>query len=71
MALFVLLGVLAYLRRFRSEWIRVGLVGLAYALALAAKENGVVLPVLLVVISLLFPGRSEREGRSSSPPVST
>ena len=71
MALFVLLGVLAYLRRFRSEWIRVGLVGLAYALALAAKENGVVLPVLLVVLSLLFPGRSERGGWSGSPSVST
>ena len=62
MALFVLLGALAYLRRFRSEWARVGLVGLAYALALAAKENGIVLPALLVVLSMLFPGGPEREG---------
>lgn len=71
MALFVLLGALAYLRRFRSEWIRVALVGLAYALALAAKESGVVLPVLLVALSLLSPGCSERERPSGSPSVST
>ena len=63
MAFFVLLGALAYVRRFRSEWVSVGLVGLAYALALAAKENGVVLPALLVVLSLLFPERSERARR--------
>ena len=59
MALFVLLGVLAYLRHFRSEWVRVGLVSLAYALALASKESGVVLPALLVVVSVLFPRRSD------------
>lgn len=69
MALFVLLGALAYLGRFRSAWARVGLVSLAYAMALASKENGVVLPALLVLLSLLFPervgqaGRSERTGR--------
>ena len=62
MALFALLGALAYLRRFRSEWARVGLVSLAYAMALASKENGVVLPALLVVLSLLFPGRVGRVG---------
>ena len=62
MALFALLGALAYLRRFRSEWARVGLVSLAYAMALASKENGVVLPALLVVLSLLFLGRVERAG---------
>ena len=61
MALFVLLGALAYLRRFRSEWARVGLVSFAYAMALASKENGVVLPALLVVLSLLFPGSSKKE----------
>jgi hypothetical protein len=60
MALFVLLGTLAYLGRFRSEWARVGLVALAYALALAAKENGIVLPALLVLLSLLFAGPSVR-----------
>ncbi|MCH7890758.1 MAG: hypothetical protein IH921_04565 [Gemmatimonadetes bacterium] len=70
MALFVLLGALAYLGRFRSAWARVGLVSLAYAMALASKENGVVLPALLVMLSLLFPervgraGRSERAGRT-------
>ena len=67
MTLFVLLGALAYLSRFRSEWTRVGLVGLAYALALAAKENGIVLPALLVALSLLHPGRSERERRDPLP----
>jgi hypothetical protein len=60
MALFVLLGALAYLGRLRSEWTRVALVALAYAMALASKENGVVLPALLVALSLLFPGRHER-----------
>ena len=63
MALFVLLGALAYLRRFRSAWARVGLVSLAYAMALASKENGVVLPALLVLLSLLFPERVGRAGR--------
>ena len=58
MAFFVLLGALAYLSHFRSEWARVGLVSLAYALALASKENGVVLPALLVALSLLFPKRA-------------
>ncbi len=72
MALFVLLGALAYLRRFRSEWARVGLVSLAYAMALASKENGVVLPALLVALSLLSPGHpkaTERppEGTERSP----
>jgi len=62
MAFFVLLGALAYLRRFRSEWARVGLVSLAYALALASKENGVVLPALLVALSLLFPKRAPERG---------
>ena len=66
MALFVLLGALAYLRRSRSEWARVGLVSLAYAMALASKENGVVLPALLVVLSLLFPRRA---GRATQLPV--
>ena len=69
MALFVLLGALAYLRRFRSEWARVGLVSLAYAMALASKENGVVLPALLVVLSLLFPARARRAGRANQLPV--
>ncbi|MCH7932992.1 MAG: hypothetical protein IIC36_03260 [Gemmatimonadetes bacterium] len=64
MALFVLLGALAYLGRFRSAWARVGLVSLAYAMALASKENGVVLPALLVMLSLLFPERVGRAGRS-------
>ena len=75
-ALFVLLGALAYLRRFRSEWARVGLVSLAYAMALASKENGVVLPALLVALSLLITGRSESEApgvgdgvRIHSPPA--
>ena len=67
MALFVLLGALAYLRRFRSDWARVGLVSLAYAMALASKENGVVLPALLLVLSLLFPGRPERTARAQLP----
>ena len=62
MAFFVLLGALAYLSRFRSEWPRVGLVSLAYALALASKENGVVLPALLVALSLLFPKRAPERG---------
>ena len=62
MALFVLLGALAYLRRFRSDWARVGLVSLAYAMALASKEKGVVLPALLGALSLLFPGRPGRVG---------
>ena len=69
MALFVLLGALAYLRGFRSEWARVGLVSLAYAMALASKENGMVLPALLVVLSLLFPGRARRNGWASQLPV--
>ena len=64
MALFVLLGALAYLRGFRSEWARVGLVSLAYAMALASKENGVVFPILLVALSLVFPVRSARQDRS-------
>ena len=69
MALFVLLGALAYLRGFRSEWARVGLVSLAYAMALASKENGAVLPALLVVLSLLFPERARRNGWASQLPV--
>ena len=69
MALFVLLGALAYLRGFRSEWARVGLVSLAYAMALASKENGAVLPALLVVLSLLFPERARRTGWASQLPV--
>ncbi len=67
MALFVLLGALAYLRRFGSEWARVGFVSLAYVMALASKENGVVLPALLLVLSLLFPGRAGRTGRAQVP----
>ena len=43
-----------------------GLVSFAYAMALASKENGVVLPALLAVLSLLFPGRTGRaEGRAA------
>ncbi len=64
MALFVLSGALVYLHRFRSEWIRVGLVGLAYALALAAKESGVVLPALLVILTLLFPHGARQAGQA-------
>ncbi len=64
MALFVLLGALAYLGRFHSAWARVGLVSLAYAMALASKENGVVLPALLVLLSLLFPERVGQAGRT-------
>ena len=67
MALFVLLGALAYLRRFRFEWARVGLVSLAYVMALASKENGVVFPALLIVLSLLFPERAGRGARAQLP----
>jgi hypothetical protein len=57
MTLFVLLGVLAYLRPRQTEWKRVALVATAYALALGAKENGVVLPGLLVAVSLFLPSK--------------
>jgi hypothetical protein len=57
MTLFVLLAALAYVSRFRSEWVRGGLVCVAYMMALGSKENGVVLPALLVTLSFLFPAR--------------
>ena len=68
MTLFVLLGVLAYLRPWRTEWMRVALVAGAYALALGAKENGVALPALLVAVALLAPGPepSRPSGTASS-----
>lgn len=55
MTLFILLGVLAYLRPWRAEWMRVALVAAAYALALGSKENGVVLPALLIAVTFLSP----------------
>jgi tetratricopeptide (TPR) repeat protein len=55
MALFVLLGALAYLRTHRRRWMRIAAVGSCYALALATKENGVALPALLVGMALLAP----------------
>lgn len=64
MALFVLLGVLAYLRPWRSAWLRAAAVAGAYALALGAKENGVVLPALLVAVSMLA-----SQGGTSAPAV--
>ena len=69
MTLFVLLAALAYLRRFRSEWVRVGLVCVAYMMALGSKENGVVLPALLVALSL-FPsvGDAHDDGGRVDPP---
>ncbi len=55
MTLFILLGVLAYLRPWRAEWMRVALVAAAYALAIGSKENGVVLPALLIAVTFLAP----------------
>jgi tetratricopeptide (TPR) repeat protein len=66
MTLFVLLGVLAYLRPWRSGWIRAVLVAAAYAMALGAKENGVVLPALLVAVTLLAPSGA-RVGETDGP----
>ena len=68
MTLFVLLGVLAYLRPWRREWLRVAAVAAAYALALGAKENGVVLPALLVLVTLVHP-RGGRSAAPSTPPA--
>jgi hypothetical protein len=50
MTLFCLSGALAYLSRGLSAGARAVAVALAYALALGAKENGVVLPALLLVL---------------------
>ena len=65
MTLFILLGVLAYLRPWRAEWMRVALVAAAYALALGSKENGVVLPALLIAVTFLAPGSAV--GASPTP----
>jgi hypothetical protein len=53
MTMFCLLGALAFLSRSVSPTLRAILVAASYALALGAKENGVVLPGLLVLLLLL------------------
>jgi tetratricopeptide (TPR) repeat protein len=68
MTLFVLLGVLAYLRPWRREWLGVVAVAASYALALGAKENGVVLPALLVLVTLVHP-RAGRSAAAGSAPI--
>ena len=65
MTFFILLGVLAYLRPWPAEWMRVALVAAAYALALGSKENGVVLPALLIAVTFLAPRAAA--GASSAP----
>jgi protein O-mannosyl-transferase len=59
MTLFVLVGALIFLDRSQSSARRVLGVGLAYGLALASKENGVVFPALLVGLLLLRPGTGD------------
>jgi hypothetical protein len=71
MALFVLLGVLAYLGTPRRRWIRIAAVASCYALALATKENGVVLPALLVAVALLAPRAADGASPDRSPVASS
>ena len=67
MTLFILLGVLAYLRPWRAEWRRVALVAAAYALAIGSKENGVVLPALLIAVTFLAPGSGSVQSTDAPP----
>jgi len=59
MTLSCLIAALAYLSRSWSDGARAGVVALAYAAALGSKENGVVLPALLVVLLLARTSGSE------------
>lgn len=71
-ALFVLLGMLAYLwTREQQRWLRLGLgvfaIGLCTLLAALAKENGALLPLLLLVMhGLLLFGEPQTR---TQPPV--
>lgn len=56
-ALFTLLGALAYLRYAWGPLRRTALVACVYALALGAKENALVFPALLFLLELLRPNR--------------
>ena len=58
-AVFVLAGCLAYLDPSRTVRSRAALVLASFALALGAKETGIVFPALLLLLAALRPGRQE------------
>jgi hypothetical protein len=53
MTVFCLLGVWIYLASEIPAWVRVGGVSLAYLFAIGAKENGYVLPLLILLVEAL------------------
>jgi hypothetical protein len=55
MTVFCLLGVRIYLASEIRAWVRIGGVSLAYLFAIGAKENGYVLPVLILLVETLRP----------------
>ncbi len=55
MTLFCLLGVRLWLAGSVPIWARIGGVSLAYLFAVGAKENGYVLPILILLMELIRP----------------
>jgi hypothetical protein len=67
MTIFCLVGALAFLSRRLPPAARALIVALSYALALGAKENGVVLPGLLLLLLVLRSDDDEVRDRTSVP----
>lgn len=67
MALFCLVGVRVWLATSIPAWARVFGVALAYLFAIGAKENGYVLPLLILLVELIRPQDQNHEPVSTAP----